>query len=173
MSLTGCCFLEHFSWSSCRWYLNLPCNLKMKFLKAIRGKLLKSGVISPGKNTQHAEINSKLISYQLSQKRIIPLIPDWLIREIRQILFWQITSQLKFLFTLMGFDLYQLVPKHESEKKVDFARRVLLFVWAFPIGTVYTYCQMKGTLNQKVTVGVGGEDSLNKITCKMFFTALC
>ena len=33
----------------------------------------------------------------------------------------------------MGFDLHQLLPKHESGKKVDFAGRVLLFVWAFPI----------------------------------------
>lgn len=58
----------------------------MKFLKAIKGGLLKS-VVSPGKNTQHAEKHLEHISYQLGQKRIIPLIPDWLIREICQILF--------------------------------------------------------------------------------------
>lgn len=79
-------FLGAFLMVSCRWYLNLPCNLKMKFLKAIKRKLLKSGV-SSGKNTQHAEKYLELISYQLSQKRIIPVIPDWLIRERCQILF--------------------------------------------------------------------------------------
>lgn len=47
----------------------------------------------------------------------------------------------------MGFDLHQLLPKHESGKKVDFAGRVLLFVWAFPIVTVYACCQIMQMAN--------------------------
>lgn len=86
----------------------MPCNLKVKLLKAIKGKLLKSGY-SPGENTQYAEKHLELISYQLNQKRIISLIPHWLARTNI------ITPQT--LITLMGFDLDQLVPKLENEKK--------------------------------------------------------
>lgn len=99
--------------------------------------------LAPGKNTQYAEKHLELISYQLGQKRIIPLIPDWLSREMCQILFW--SSQLKSLFTLMEFDLHQHVPKHKSGGRGRFCwEDFAMFVWAFPIATVYTYCQMKG-----------------------------
>lgn len=58
----------------------------MRFLKAIKRKILKS-VVSPGENTQDAKNHLQLISYQLKQKRVILLIPDQLIKEIRQICF--------------------------------------------------------------------------------------
>ena len=58
------------------------CNLKMRFLKAIKEKLLKNAV-SPWKNIQYAEKHLELISYQLSQKRIIPLISDLLERYVK------------------------------------------------------------------------------------------
>lgn len=36
------------------------------------------------------------------------------------------------------------------EKNRFCSKSFALFVWAFPIAIVYTYCQMKGTLDQKV-----------------------
>lgn len=44
-------------------------------------------MVSPGENTQNAKKHLQLISYQLNQKRVILLIPDWLIKEICQICF--------------------------------------------------------------------------------------
>lgn len=62
MSIIGGCCLGYFLWFLCRWYLNLLCNLKMRFLKVIKGKFLKS-VVSLGKNIEYIEKYLELIFY--------------------------------------------------------------------------------------------------------------
>lgn len=66
-------------------YVNLLCNLKMRFLKAIKGKLLKS-TVSSGKNTQYAEKHLELILLSVGSKGNNS-IDTRLVREICQILF--------------------------------------------------------------------------------------
>ena len=79
------------------------------------------------------------------------MIPNWLIREQDQILFWQISPQSQSLFTLWDLTCINLFQIKKVEKSRFCWESFVMFVWVFSI--VIVSWQRKGTLDQKVTRG--------------------